>query len=523
MRQHQLTLAIGLLLLCSAAPAASAQQNSVALLIGNAAYPDAEAPLQGPVADARALAGQLKRLGFDVVVGENLKKEAMRRALDQFYGKIKPNSTALIYFGGFGIQSDRRSYLIPVDAQIWNESDVRRDGLNLDKILADMTSRGAGAKIAIVDASRRNPFERRFRSVSAGLAAVAVTRGAAVMTSAPPDTVVGDDSSPAFMASLIKELAVPDATVEQIFNRTRIDVSRATKQQQVPWLSSSLEEDLPLESQPQSAAPAGSAASQPNANGQPKAAESKPPVPATASSRPAEPQPTSNAPPKTAEADKTQPKTAAAEPVASSSGDTSVALPTPPSEQPSKVSVDPGLIGTFTRDSVIDDYDWHFIYSIAADGTCHLVMTQEENGTFSGGHGAYRTVGIKTGHVRTGTYRAAGRTAIEVTSAAGVTAIFQPTQRIPPINQTNPVMLGIWRATVVQAGMTWTLTIQNNRDGTYRYQGRTEDKGRCAFADQQWRSTSAVTGKSDMRSYRLLDGRQFEITGTNGPTIWQRQ
>jgi hypothetical protein len=508
MRQ-QLTLALGLLLLCLAAPAAFAQQNSVALLIGNTAYPDAESPLQGPVADARALADQLKRLGFDVVVGENLKKDAMRRSLDQFYGKIKPNSTALLYFGGFGIQSERRSYLIPVDAQIWTESDVRRDGLNLDKILAEMTSRGARAKIAIVDASRRNPFERRFRSVSAGLAAVAVPRGAAVMTSAPPDTVIGDDNSSIFMVSLVKELTVPDATVEQIFNRTRIDVSRATKQQQLPWLSSSLEEDLPLGSLSQAAAPSGVVASQPNADVQLKAAGSNPIVPIP-------PQPA-------ALASNAQPMAATAGPAEPSSGDASVASLAPPPDQLSKVRVDPGLIGTFTRDSVIDDYDWHYVYSIAPDGSCHMVMTQEENGTYSGGNGAYRTVGIKTGHVRTGTYRAAGRSAIEVTSATGVTAIFQPTQRAAPVNQANPIMLGIWRATVVQGGMTWTLTIQNNRDGTYHYDGRTEDNGPCAFADRQWRSTSAVTGKSDMGTYRLLDQHKVEVTGANGPTIWQRQ
>jgi uncharacterized caspase-like protein len=517
MRQ-QLTLALGLLILCLAASAAFAQQNNFALLIGNAAYPDAESPLQAPLADARALADQLRRLGFDVVVGENLKKEAMRRSLDQFYRKIKPNSTALIYFGGLGIQSDRRSYLIPVDAQIWNEGDVRRDGLNLDTILAEMNSRGARAKIAIVDASRRNPFERRFRSISAGLAAVAVPRGAAVMTSAPPDTVIGDDNSPVFMVSLVKELAVPDATVEQIFNRTRMDVSRATKQQQVPWLSSSLEEDLPLGSLSQAVGPASAAASQPKADVQLKAAGSNPTV-----SMPSQPtEPVSNAQPKTAEAENTPPKKAVTEHAATSSGDASVASLAPPPEQLSKLRVDPGLIGTFTRDNVIDDYDWHYVYSIAPDGTCHLVMTQEENGTYRGGNGEYRTVGIKTGHVRTGTYRAAGRFAIEVTTATGVTAIYQP-QRTAPVNQANPIMLGIWRATLVQSGMTWTLTIQNNRDGTYHYEGRTEDNGSCAFADRRWRSTSAVTGKSDMGTYRLLDQGKVEIAGANGPIIWQRQ
>jgi hypothetical protein len=75
----------------------------------------------------------------------------------------------------------------------------------------------------------------------------------------------------------------------------------------------------------------------------------------------------------------------------------------------------------------------------------------------------------------------------------------------------------------VQGGMTWTLTIQNNRDGTYRYNGRTEDNGPCAFGDQKWRSSSAITGKSDMGTYRLLDQGKVEITGTNGSTIWQRR
>jgi hypothetical protein len=513
-----LALTLGFLLLCLTASFAFAEQNGVALLIGNAAYPDAELPLQGPVADARALADQLKRLGFDVVVGENLKKEAMRRALDQFYGKIQPNSGALIYFGGFGIQSNRRSYLIPVDAQIWNEDDARRDGLNLDKILAEMSSRGARAKIAIVDASRRNPFERRFRSASAGLAAVAVPRGAAVMTSAPPDSVIGDDNSSVFMTSLLKELAVPDATVEQIFNRTQMDVSRATKQQQVPWLSSSLEDDVPIGSLSQAAASAGVTAP-PDADIPPRAAVSNSIQPPPSQPIP----PVASAQPKIAQTETAQSKTVAAEPPAPAHGNASVALLAPPPDQSSAASVDPSLVGTFTRDTLIDDYDWHYAYSIGSDGTCNLVMIQEEDGTYSGGNGQYRTVGIKTGHVRTGRYRAAGRSAIEVTNAAGVTAIFQPTQRTGPVNQANPIMLGIWRATIVQGGMTWTLTIQNNRDGTYHYNGRTEDNGPCVFGDQKWRSTSAVTGKTEMGTYRFLDQRKVEITGANGSTIWQRR
>ena len=133
-----------------------------ALVIGNAKYPDAEAPLKEPINDARDIADELKRDGFNVDIGENLTGEQMRRAFERLYGKIKPGSVALIFFSGFGVQSSRQSYMIPVDAQIWTEPDVRRDGFSLETVLGEINSRGAGVKIALIDASRRNPFERRF-------------------------------------------------------------------------------------------------------------------------------------------------------------------------------------------------------------------------------------------------------------------------------------------------------------------------------------------------------------------------
>jgi len=154
------------------ATAANAAGDRLALVIGNAGYPDNEAPLKEPINDARAVADELKRNGFTVEVGENLTGDAMRRALDKLYARIKPGAAVLLFFSGFGVQSARQSYLLPVDAQIWTEADVRRDGFSLETILGEFNSRGAGVKIALLDASRRNPFERRFRSFSAGLAPV---------------------------------------------------------------------------------------------------------------------------------------------------------------------------------------------------------------------------------------------------------------------------------------------------------------------------------------------------------------
>jgi len=229
----------------STAPS-SAAGDRYALVIGNAKYPDADAPLKEPINDTHDVADELKRDGFNVDVGENLNGDGMRRAFDKLYGKIKPGSVALIFFSGFGIQSNRQSFMIPVDAQIWTESDVRRDGISLENVLGEINSRGAGVKIALIDASRRNPFERRFRSFSAGLAPVIAPNGTLVMYSAALSSVISDNGGDhsLFVQELLKEIRVPDLAAEETLNRTRVGVTRASRSEQVPWISSSLAEDF---------------------------------------------------------------------------------------------------------------------------------------------------------------------------------------------------------------------------------------------------------------------------------------
>src|ERR1700735_1269942 len=217
-----------------------------ALVIGNAKYPAADAPLKEPVNDARSVADELKRDGFAVEVGENLTGDGMRKALERLYGHIKPGTVALVFFSGYGVQSNRQSFMIPVDAQIWTEADVRRDGISLETILGEINNRGAGVKIALIDASRRNPYERRFRSFSAGLAPVIAPNGTLVMYSAALSSVISDNGSDhsLFVQELLKEIRVPDLMAEETLNRTRVGVTRASRQEQVPWISSSLAEDF---------------------------------------------------------------------------------------------------------------------------------------------------------------------------------------------------------------------------------------------------------------------------------------
>jgi lipoprotein NlpI len=219
----------------------------VALVIGNATYPDADSPLKEAANDARAMADELKHDGFDVVTGENLGREAMQQTLEKLYASIKPRSLVLVFFSGFGIQSGRQTFMIPIDAQIWTENDIRRDGVSLDRILDELNSRGAGVKLAILDASRRNPFERRLRAGSAGLAPpAAAPQNSLVMYSAAPGSVV-DDAPGAhglFVDELLKEMRAPDLTADEALSRTAKGVSRASGGVQVPWISSSLTEDF---------------------------------------------------------------------------------------------------------------------------------------------------------------------------------------------------------------------------------------------------------------------------------------
>ena len=246
MRIRLTLLLISLLSVMPIVPSLAAGAERFALVIGNAKYPDAEAPLKEPINDARDVANELKRDGFTVEIGENLTGEQMRRAFERLYGKIKPGAVALLFFSGFGVQSGRQSYMIPVDAQIWTEADVRRDGFSLETVLGEINSRGAGVKIALVDASRRNPFERRFRSFSAGLAPVIAPNGTLVMYSAALSSVVGDNGGDRslFVRELLKEIRVPDLMAEETLNRTRVGVTRASRSEQVPWISSSLAEDF---------------------------------------------------------------------------------------------------------------------------------------------------------------------------------------------------------------------------------------------------------------------------------------
>src|SRR3954453_4238575 len=208
---------------------AATKSSRLALVIGNGHYPDANAPLTQPINDARALTATLRHDGFDVEVVEDASKDDMSRAIGRLKSRIKPDSVVMLFFGGYGIQVGRESYMIPVDATIWKESDVRRGGISIESVLEMMKEQGARAELAVIDASRRNPYERRFRAFSHGLAPINAPENALILSSTTPGKVADDGrgQNSVLVTELLNNLNA-QAGIETVFNKTRLAISRAS-------------------------------------------------------------------------------------------------------------------------------------------------------------------------------------------------------------------------------------------------------------------------------------------------------
>jgi uncharacterized caspase-like protein len=233
----------------------------LALIIGNGNYPDAAEPLNQPINDASGLAYAMRRRGFDVDVVEDATKADMARAVERLKSRIIPGSVVMLFFGGYGVQSRHETYMIPTDAVIWKEGDVRHEGMSVETVLHAVKERGARATLAVIDASRRNPYERRFRSYSHGLAPINAPNSALTISSNTPGKVADDTKGEhsVLVTELLNQLNAQDSA-EVVFNRTRVAVFRTSNGEQMPSVSSSLLEDVRFSPSKDSDSPASSLA-----------------------------------------------------------------------------------------------------------------------------------------------------------------------------------------------------------------------------------------------------------------------
>jgi len=221
-----------------------ADESRVALVIGNAAYPSA--PLTNPVNDAADVAAALKKRGFTVLLLQNATKIQMEQAIGQFGEKLVPEGTALLYYSGHGIQANGHNYLIPIDAHINTEAHLRLETLDLDVVVEQMMAARPRVNFVILDACRNNPFERRFRGVSGGLAQISAPEGTLIAYSTAPGKVAsdGEGRNGLYTSALLNALDRPGLKAEELFKNVRATVSKSSTGAQIPWESSSLVGDF---------------------------------------------------------------------------------------------------------------------------------------------------------------------------------------------------------------------------------------------------------------------------------------
>jgi hypothetical protein len=233
----------------SASVTALSPQRRLALLIGNAAYPD-NAALRNPVNDATDIATALREMGFEVITTTNANRQKMETAIEDFGSRLKNYNLGFFYYAGHGVQIDGENYLIPIDAKLKSQGEVRYECYPVGRILAKMEEAAIQANVIVLDACRDNPFARSWsRSlVSGGLANINAPQGTFIGFATSPGSTAadGEGRNGVYTAALLEHLRKPNLTLDQLFNAVSGSVKKKTNNQQVPWKASSMSEDLYL-------------------------------------------------------------------------------------------------------------------------------------------------------------------------------------------------------------------------------------------------------------------------------------
>jgi formylglycine-generating enzyme required for sulfatase activity/uncharacterized caspase-like protein len=215
-------------------------EKRIALVIGNSDY--TQGPLKNPVNDARAMRARLEGLGFEVILRENLKSREISSVYREFRNKITPGAVALVFYAGHGVQFKGQNYFPAIDSDINFEEDVPLQSLNLGNLLDNMEEAKAGVSLVFLDACRDNPFARKFRSTSRGLAKVEAASGTLIHYATKPGSVAadGDGLNGTYTEALLAQLGEPGVQVELMLKKVTHRVTQKTSGKQEPWVEGSL-------------------------------------------------------------------------------------------------------------------------------------------------------------------------------------------------------------------------------------------------------------------------------------------
>ena len=225
-----------------AAGGMAATESRTALIIGNDAYQHLP-KLNNAVNDARALDARLRSLGFTTILKLDAGGLELNRAVHALAGQVQPGGVGLVFYACHGIEAAGRNYLIPVDAALQSDIDLRAAAIDVDEVLATLRDARAAVNVVILDACRDNPLPRKGRSGARGLARVAAPSGTIVAYAAAPGEKA-EDGAPGgngvFTGELLKALDEPGMKIEEVFKRVTVGVRRQTGGKQEPWTQASL-------------------------------------------------------------------------------------------------------------------------------------------------------------------------------------------------------------------------------------------------------------------------------------------
>ena len=217
----------------------------VAFVVGNGAYKNVP-QLPNPVIDAKSMSKVLRSVGFDVVEGVNLTRDKMTEKLLDFGKKAEGADVAVFFYAGHGIAVNGTNYLLPVDADLRSEMDVKLGAaINVDVTL-EQTMADAKVKLVFLDACRDNPFAAKIRSakatrsvsVQSGLAEMKSGEGTLIAFATGPGQTALDGengtNSP-FTRALVANITQPGVEIQQAMTKVRAQVNEETNKNQLPW------------------------------------------------------------------------------------------------------------------------------------------------------------------------------------------------------------------------------------------------------------------------------------------------
>lgn len=227
-----------------AAPTApQGPEQRVALVIGNSNYQNA-VQLTNPGNDAQSMAQLLNQAGFEVIAATDLTQNDMVKVVQDFSDKVAargPNTVAMVYYAGHGVQLEGENYLIPVDAKVSSPAELVADSVRLVDVMATLEAIPSRVRIVVLDACRNNPFPSVV-DATRGLAIVDAPNGSIVGYSTAPGTEAQDgiDGHSPYTSAFLRLAREPNLPIEKLFKRVRLEVNHSTEGEQTPWESSSL-------------------------------------------------------------------------------------------------------------------------------------------------------------------------------------------------------------------------------------------------------------------------------------------